>query len=157
IAREQIRGRIEPDRLRTQFEQEHRNLPDTPAKLGQSWERTELIDYGAQPLSFHKKYEYSGTEQRGGKTLDRITAKVLDVTCLPPDANAASPLKITKSTLKVESTEGTILFDREAGCVVEVRERVKLKGNITSSGGGTETSSPIDLTLQTNIQLQAAG
>jgi hypothetical protein len=154
IAREQIRGRIEADRLKAQFEQEHRNLPDTPARPGEWWERTELIDYGAQPLSFHKKYEYAGTEKRGNRTLDKITTKVLDVQCLPPDANAATPLKITKSTLKVESSEGTILFDREAGCVVEARERTKLKGNITSSGAGTDTSSPIDLTLQTNIQLQ---
>ena len=157
IAREQIRGRIEADRLETQFEQEHRNLPDTPTKPGQWWERTEVIDYGAQPLCFHKKYEYAGTEKRGGKTLDKIGIKVLDVTCLPPDADAATPLKITKSNLKVESSEGTILFDRERGCLVEFRERTKLKGTITSSGAGTDTSSPIDLNLQTTIQLLAGG
>jgi len=157
ITRELVRGRIEADRLETQFEQEHRNLPDTPAKPGEWWERTEVIDTGGQALSFHKKYEYAGTEKRGGKTLDKITTKVLDVTCLPPDANSALPLTVTKSTLKVESTEGTIFFDREAGCVVEARERTKLKGNITSSGGGTNTSNPIELTVRTDIQLQAAG
>ena len=157
IAREQVRGRIEPDRLKTQFEQEHGNLPDTPAKPGEWWERTEVVDPGGQALSFHKKYEYAGTEKRGGKTLDKITTKVLDVTCLLPDAKDASPLKVTKSTLKVESSEGTILFDREAGCVVEARERTKLKGNITSSGAGTDSSSPIDLTLRIDIQLQDAG
>ncbi len=86
IAREQIRGRIEADRLKAQFEQEHRNLPDAPAKPGESWERTEVVDYGGQPLSFRKKYEYTGTEKRGKQTLDKITSKVLEVTCLPPDS-----------------------------------------------------------------------
>ncbi len=156
ITRELVRGRFEADRLKTQFDQEHRNFPDGPAKPGESWERTELIDHGGQPLSFRKKYEYVGTEKRGGKTLDKITTKVLEVKCLPPDANSAAPLKITKSDLKVESSEGTIFFDREAGCLVEARERTKIKGNMTSSGAGTDTSTPIELTLQTNIQLQAA-
>jgi hypothetical protein len=156
ITRELIRGRIEADRLKTQFQQEHRNLPDAPAKPGESWERTEVIDYGGQALSFRKKYDYGGTEKRGGKTLDKITSKVLEVKCLPPDSNSASPLKVTKSDLKVESSEGMIFFDREAGYVVEARERTKIKGTMTSSGAGTDTSSPIDLTLQTNTQLQAA-
>ena len=66
------------------------------------------------------------------------------------------PLKATKSDLKVESSEGTILFDREAGCLVESRTRFKVKGNITFSGEGTDTSGPIDLTVQSSTQLQTA-
>ncbi len=156
ITRELVRGRIEADRIEIQFEQEHRNLPDGPVKPGESWESTEVIDAGGQPLSFRKKYEYAGTEKRGGKTLEKITSKVLEVKCLLPDSNSASPLKITKGNLKVQSSEGTILFDREAGCMVEDRERTKLQGTITSSGAGTDTSSPIDLNLRFDIQLQAA-
>ena len=156
IAREQVRSLIEAGPLKAQFEQEHRNLPDGPAKPGESWERTEIVEYGGPPLSFRKKYEYAGTEKRGDKTLDKITIKVLEVKCPPQDPKSPSPLKATKSDLKVESSEGTILFDREAGCLVESRTRIKVKGNITFSGGGTDTSGPIELTLQTNTQLQAA-
>ena len=153
IAREQIRSRIEPDRLKAQFEQEHRILPENPVKPGESWERTETLDFGGQALSFRKRYEYAGTEKRSGKTLDKITCKVLEVKCLP-DAGAAAPLKVTKSDLKVESSEGTILFDREAGVLVESREQTRVKGTMTSSGGGTDTSSQTHLNLQNNTQLQ---
>jgi hypothetical protein len=154
IVREQIRDRIEPDRLKARIEQEHRNLPDAPARPGESWERTEVEDYGGQALTFRKKYEYAGTEKRGGKALDRITSKVLEVKC-QPDPHTASPLKVTKSDLKVESSEGTTLFDRDAGCVVESRERTRLKGSMTFSGGGTDTAGQITLSLQSTIELQA--
>ena len=77
---------------------------------------------------FRKKYEYTGTEKRGDKTLDKITSKVLEVKCPPQDAKTPSPLKVTKSDLKVESSEGTILFDREAGCLVESRDQIKSRG-----------------------------
>jgi hypothetical protein len=154
IAQEQIRSRIEPDRLKAQFEQEHRNLADDPVRPGASWERTETLDFGGQALSFRKKYEYAGTEKRDGKTLEKITGTVLEVKCLP-DSRAAMPLKVTKSNLKVDSSEGTILFDREAGVLVEARERTKVKGTMTFSGGGTDTSSQTELTVQNNTQLQA--
>jgi hypothetical protein len=154
IAREQIRSRIEPDRLKAQFEQDHRNLPDGPVRPGESWERTETLDFGGQALSFRKKYEYAGTEKRGGKTLDKITAKVLEVKCLP-DSSAVSPLKVTKSDLKVESSEGTILFDREAGLLVEAREQTQVKGSMTFSGGGTDTSGQMQMRFQNNTQLQS--
>src|SRR5262249_49566381 len=98
IAREQIRSRIEPDRLKAQFEQEHRILPENPVKPGESWERTETQDLGGQALSFRKRYEYAGTEKRPGKTLDKITCKVLEVKCLP-DPGGAAPPKVTKSEL----------------------------------------------------------
>ncbi len=155
IAREQILGRIAADRLKAQFEQEHRNLPEGPVKPGESWERTEIVEYGGPPLSIRKKYEYAGTEKRGDKALDKITIKVLEVKCPPQDSRTASPLKVTKSDLKVESSEGTLLFDREAGCLVESRSRTRIKGNMTFSGDGTDTSTPIDLTLQSDTRLQA--
>jgi Family of unknown function (DUF6263) len=156
IAREQVRSLIEAGPLKAQFEQEHRFLPDGPARPGESWERTETVDYGGSSLTIRKKYEYAGTEKRGDKALDKITIKVLEVKCPPPDPKSPLPLKATKSDLKVESSEGTILFDREAGCLVESRTRIKTKGTMTFSGGGADTSVPIDLTLQTNTQLQAA-
>jgi hypothetical protein len=156
IAHEQVRGLIEAGPLKDRFEQEHRNLPDGPARPGESWERTEAVDYGGPTLSVRKKYEYTGTEKRGDKALDKITFKVLEVKCPPDDPKSPSPLKVTKSDLKVESSEGTILFDHEAGCLVESRERTRIKGNMTFSGEGTDTATPVDFTLQSNTQLQTA-
>ena len=58
------------------FKQELRHLPDVLARPGESWERTEVFNVGVgQTLTFHKKYEYVGTEKLGDKTLDRITGR----------------------------------------------------------------------------------
>ena len=63
---------------------------------------------------------------------------------------------MTKSDLKVESSEGTILFDREQGCVVESRDKTQIKGSMTFSAGGMELPGQLELSIQTNVQLQPA-
>ena len=107
-----------------------------------------------QELVLRKKYEYAGTEKRGDKTLDKITVKTLDIK-MKSDPNSQAPTKVTKSDLKVDSSDGTILFDREAGGLVESREQTKVNGTMTFSGGGTDTSSPTQLNVQSNTQLQS--
>ena len=44
------------------------------------------------------------------------------------DPNSPSPLKVTKSDLKVESGDGTILFDRDGGKVVSTKGKIHIKG-----------------------------
>jgi len=153
MGKEAIRSRLESDKLKTQFEQEHHNLPDVLARPGEPWERTETIDTGGQTFIFHKKYEYAGTEKKGDKTLDKITSKVLDVK-YNQDPNSKSPLKVSKSDLKVESSDGTLLFDREEGRVVESRGKTRIKGSMTFAAGGQELPGQLDLNMQTNVQLQ---
>ena len=61
---------------------------------------------------------------------------------------------MTKSDLKVESSEGTILFDREAGRVVESRGKLHVKGSMTLSAGGQELPGELDITMETTSELQ---
>ena len=61
---------------------------------------------------------------------------------------------MTKSDLKVESSDGTILFDREAGYVVEERGKLHIKGSMTLSAGGQEIPGEIDITIETTPELQ---
>ena len=155
-ARDAIRSRVETDKIKKQFEQSHRNLPDVLARTGEPWERDETMDIGGgQTLSFRRKYEYAGTEKKGDKTLDKITSKALEVK-YSMDPDAPSPLKVTKSDLKVESSEGTILFDREAGCVVEAGGKTRIKGSMTFSIMGQELPGELDLTFDTKEELQPA-
>ncbi len=155
-ARDAIRSQVETEKLKRQFEQSHRNLPDVLARTGEPWERDETMDIGnGQTLSFHKKYEYTGTETKGGKTLDKITTKALEVK-YSMDPDAPTPLKVTKSDLKLEASEGTILFDREAGCVVEAGGKTRIKGSMTFSINGQELPGDLDLTLESKEELQPA-
>jgi hypothetical protein len=83
------------------------------ARPGELWDRTEVADYGnGQTLTFHKKYEYVGTEKKGDKTFDKITSTTTRVE-LKQDPPANAQLKLLNSNVKVDSSDETILFDRE--------------------------------------------
>ena len=154
-AKDLIRSSLEPDKLKTKFIQEHASLPEVLARPGEPWERTEVLEEGGQTFTFRKKYEYLGTEKKGEKTLDKISSKATAVD-LKQDPESKSPLKIVKSDLKIESSEGTILFDREAGCVVNAKGKTRIKGPLTISAGGQEIASDLDLTLESHTELQPA-
>jgi len=153
-AKDLIRSQFDPDKLKKSFEQSHGNLPDVLARPGESWERTEVTDAGGgQTLTFRKKYEYVGTEKKGDKTLDKISSKATEIK-YSMDPESQSPLKVTKSDLKIESSVGTILFDREAGCVVESKGKTQIKGSLTLSVNGMEIPGALDLTTENTVELQ---
>jgi Family of unknown function (DUF6263) len=155
MAKETIRGSLDPDKLKAKFAQEHASMPDVLARTGEPWERTELLEEGGQVFTFRKKYEYVGTEKRGAKTLDKISSKATAVD-LKQDPESKSPFKIAKSDLKIESSEGTTLFDREVGCVVDAKGKTRIKGSLTLSANGQELPGDIDLTLESHTELQPA-
>ena len=154
-ARDLIHGRMETDKLKQRFEQEHGNLPEVLARPGDSWERTEILDIsGGQTLTFKKKYEYVGTEMKGNKTLDKIKTWVTEVE-LKQDPAANSPLKIAKSNLKVESSDATVLFARAEGQVESLKGKVHMAGDmVTYSINDMEIPGALDLTMETENELQ---
>jgi Family of unknown function (DUF6263) len=156
-ARTAVRSRLESDTLKKSFEQEMRHLPDVLARPGESWERTEVLDVGSgQTLTFQKKYEYVGTEKVGDKTLDKITSKTTKAE-LKQDPAVEAVVKLLKSDVKVESSGGTILFDREAGHVVSSRGSIHIKGdNMTFSIMGMEVPGAVDLTIESAADLVPA-
>ena len=153
-AREQMSKQFESEKLKRVFEQEFQILPDVLARPGEPWERAQVIDLGAGlAITFRKKFEYVGTEKRRNETLDKISSKVLEVKYnVDPDSNL--PLNPVKSDLKVESSSGTIFFDREAGHVVGSTERIRIKGDVTYSAKGQEVPSKLDLNIETGVELQ---
>jgi len=156
MAKQTIRSRLDAQRLKAQFEQSHANLPEVVARPGEPWERTETLELGGgQTLTFHKKYEYAGNEKRGNATLDKINVKTTEVS-YTMDPNSPSSLKVTKSDLKVESGTGAILFDREGGHVVTANGKIHIKGSMTFTAAGQEVPGEIDLTIESDTELQPA-
>ncbi len=154
LGKQSVRNRLDASRLKTQFEQGHGILPDVLARPGEPWERTEKLELGGgQTLTFHKKYEYAGNEKHGNATLEKINVKTTEVS-YSMDPNSASPLKVTKSDLKVESGSGTILFDREGGHVVQANGKTHIKGSMTFQAAGQEIPGELDLAIESNTQLQ---
>lgn len=156
MAKQSIRSRLDAQQLKTQFEQSHGNLPEVLARPGEPWERIEKLDVGGgQTLTFHKKYEYVGNEKRGNATLEKINVKTTEVS-YTMDPNSPSPLKVSKSDLKVESGTGTILFDREGGHVVASNGKIHIKGPMTFTAAGQEIPGELDLTIETDTEVQPA-
>ena len=157
-ARDTIRGRLEADKLKREFEQAHGNLPDVLARPGDTWDRTEVVDIGnGQTLTVRKKYAYAGTEKKGDKTLEKITSKITDVD-LKQDPDAPGQFKVLKGNMKLESSDETILFDRDEGQAVSSAGKFRIKGeNMTFSIMGMELTGGQELTIETVTELQPAG
>jgi hypothetical protein len=153
IAREEVQNELKAAKLRTKFEQAVRRLPDGPVHVGESWERSEFLEINGTTFTIHKRYEYVGTEKNGEKAIDKITWKVTEVK-YDQDPDSKLPLKVGKSDLKVESSEGTILFERDGGHDVSASEKLRIKGNMTFSGAGVDQSGGFELTFDTNTQMQ---
>lgn len=151
-----LRGRLSAEKIKRAFEQSHANLPKVLAREGEPWESTEINDIGGgQSLTFRKRYEYLGTVQRDGKQLDKIGVRALTVE-YAMDPNSQSPVKATKGDLKIDKSEGTLLFDREAGQMLEGQEITRIKGDLTLTAGGKELPSTLDLTFDTSHRKENA-
>jgi hypothetical protein len=156
MAKRAIRHAVNPQHLKDEFEENHSNLTDGLARPGESWDRTDKLALGnGQAFTFRKRYEYAGTEKRGDATLDKINVKTSEVK-YEMDPDSPSPLKVLKSELKIESGDGFILFDREAGRVVVSKGKTQVKGPMTfqSESGGQEIPGELDWTLETDTELQ---
>jgi hypothetical protein len=151
-----LKGRLETDSIKREFVKTHASLPDILVRQGEPWERTETDDIGGgQTLTFKRRYEYQGTVQKEGRTLDKISVKALEVT-YAMDPEIESPLKHEKSDLKIDSSDGTILFDREAGQMVERSGKTRIKGDMTFKAGEMELPSKLDLTLDITSVMEPA-
>jgi Family of unknown function (DUF6263) len=153
IAREEFQDEIGTDRLTRKFEEGIHNFPDTLARTGEPWERSEILEINGKIFTVRKKYEYRSTEKRGDKTFEKISYKVLEIK-YDQDQTGKLPVKVIKSDLKVESSEGTILFDREEGHVVNASDKIRVKGNMTYSGAGVDQTGAFDMNVDSNTQLQ---
>jgi hypothetical protein len=155
VAIEEFQSEIETARLRTKFEQVIHIFPDAPARTGEIWERTETLNINGMTFTIRKKYEYRGTEKKGDKTLEKLTYKALEVK-YDQSPKGKLPVTVVKSDLKVESSDGTMLFDREDGHTVSAVDRIRIKGNMTFSAAGVEQNGELDLNYDGNTQLQSA-
>ena len=63
---------------------------------------------------------------------------------------------MTKSDLKVESADGTIYFDHEKGRIVTAKGKTQIKGPMTFIAGGQEIPGSLDLTIESDTELQPA-
>jgi hypothetical protein len=148
-ARESLRRDYSLDRLRQVTAQSHAMLPEKAVQKGDTWTRTETMQIGGgQTLTFETAYEYGGTAEKDGRTLDRVriihTSVKYDMKAAP---NAVTT--VLSSDLKVESSSGAYLFDRQVGRIRERSVQTRVKGPMVLSVNGMELPVTVDLTIET--------
>lgn len=151
-----IKARLDLEAIKKRSAESRAKYPgETLVRPGETWNRTETLGLGAgQIMTFEKTYEYTGTVEKDGKTLDRITVKVTGVK-LAQDAPGDSPAKLTRSDLTIKASEGTILFDRGLGQPVETSEAVQIAGDLTMQINGMALDAQLDLKLETGATARA--
>ena len=149
-----IKTRLSTESMTKTYKQAYDMLPTTLVNKGETWERSEFVDIGSgQILTFKKRYEYLGTEEVGGKTLDKIGVTATEVV-LTVDGDPKSPVKVASSALVIDSSEGSMLFDRAEGKIIQRQSKSRIKGDITLEAGGNLIPSTLDLTIESDVKEQ---
>jgi hypothetical protein len=133
------------ERISQEFEQDLGVLPTQPLNVGDSWTRTMVMNIdGNQSLTFDRKYEYAGTVDEGGKELDQV--KQTD-TAVRYNLQNNPAVTLKQSDLKIEKSEGRILFDRDAGEIARDELTTRMKGPLSLAAGAMDLPAELDLTI----------
>jgi hypothetical protein len=130
-------------------------LPEKPEK---TWTREFIAPMGPLgDLAVKNVYKDDGTENVGGKTVQKIT---YDSTVIysPPNSQAPAiaqaPFRVVKGELKrTDQSKGTIHFDAVAGRLVALNQNIKLKGKVSLLLGGAKVDAELDQDQKTKTTL----
>lgn len=154
-AQDILKAQFSEARLKKQHEQGLAMFPGKPVKPGDTWDLTEEMDLGSgQILKVERRYEYVGTIERNGRMLDKISAPDKKVVSLDVDANSTVPFKFGKTDLQIANSEGTILFDRQRGQVMDATRVMQVKGKLTLIIANMELPADLDLKIESKAIVQ---
>lgn len=155
--RQMVEQQFDPNYLKEQANNQIELFPNRPIAVGDTWRKSSEVrlDSG-QSLTFTTDYKYEGTVQGpDGQQLDRVSVDTKEVS-YAIDPNSPSPLRLKNSNLKVDSSDGYVLFDRERGHVREQSEKVHITGTMTFTAGGMEIPGKLDLTMKNTVKTKPA-
>lgn len=104
-------------------------------------------------MEFEPRYTYEGTVESGGRTLDKITAQATSVEFSLAD-DSPLPISLKESQLSIKESKSVISFDRALGRIVQSKETIRIKGELTFEANGQELPSELDLKMETELTLR---
>jgi hypothetical protein len=147
-AAEAFKSDFEPAVITREWQQRLDALPGKEVKKGDTWSRVEVTNLGGgQIMTFDTQYEYQGVIEKDGKSLDKVSILFTGVK-YTMDPNGPSPLKVVTSDLKVQSSFGHYLLDREKGVIVERTTNTQVAGPMTFEINGMQLGGKVDLSLE---------
>ena len=146
--RDIARSQLDPEQLKDEANEEIDRVKSDGVKKGDTWQRTKSFNFGSgQVMDFKTEYTYQGTIDQGGKSLDKITSTVKDVTYAL--VNSTLPFGLKESKLKAAESDGMLLFDRELGRTVQTTWTLRVTGDIVFVINGKDLPATIDLKMTT--------
>jgi hypothetical protein len=131
-------------------QQEIDALPREAVAVGDAWTRTEVMSLGGgQALTFERHYEYAGEVEENGRKYDKITLRDEKA-----EYKAPPELPVKSSDLKVDASEGVLLFDRERGRVAIREMSTKISGPMVLNIMGMEVPSTLELAIETRRSVE---
>ncbi len=138
----------DPEQIKLRKNTELARYPANAVKTGDTWTRTEEAQMGGgQSFDFEKQFTLLGSEDRDGRTFDKVGVRTVSVTFGVAD-NPAAPAKVTESDLQIDDSEGTLWYDRQAKQFVESHEKVHITGTLTLEVNGMKFPGELDLTME---------
>ncbi len=138
----------DPDQIKRRKNTELARYPTNAVKTGDTWTRAEEFQAGGgQSFDFEKQFTLLGSEDRDGRTFDKVGVKTVSATLSVAD-NPAAPAKVTESDLQVDDSEGTLWYDRQAKQFVDSHDKVHITGTLTLEVNGMKFPGELDLTME---------
>jgi hypothetical protein len=142
-----VKSQLDPAQLKNKANEEIDQVKADPVNKGDTWQRTVAANFGAgQMMDFKTEYTYEGTVDKDGKTLDRITSKILEVNFALD--NSPLPLALKSSDLKAAESAGVILFDRQRGQIVDSNASMRITGEMTFTVNNMDLPAKLDLKIE---------
>jgi len=140
-----LKDQINAEYLKMATNQDLDQIPGKPVKKGDKWQRKRKMQLGSgQTMKIDSEYEYLGTVQHKGKTLHKIKSVAREVS-YEQDPAARSQWKVTSSDLGIETLEGAMYFDQEAGRICEAYNKSRISGDMKMLIQGQEKECRLDL------------
>jgi hypothetical protein len=126
--------------------------PQESVQPGAQWVRDMVLPLGqGQIFSLRRTYTYVGPEVRSTvastRKLEKVTA-VSDNLQYSIRPNAGIPGTVTKSNLKMDQGETTLLFDPAQGRTIESYDKMHVTGTLTLSIMNVELNGELDLSME---------
>jgi hypothetical protein len=146
---------LSPDSLKEKWQNAFDTIPAKPVQVGDKWEHTSVTNLEAgQVLTVKRQYTYTGTIEKGGTTLHRVTTKSLEVSLTQDNPPEGSPAKLSEAKLKVAKGTGEFLIDVKRGLTVQATDSLQMTGPLKMEINGMSFDGQLDLTINTKSTVQ---
>lgn len=142
-----VKDELDPEYLKRTANEELDQVKADPLRPGDTWQRTTTTNFGSgQIMTFKTQYTYDGPVEKDGRQLEKISSKLLDVDF--GLQNSPLPFTVKESKLQAAETEGTLLFDRERGQIVESVSKNRISGDLMFVVNNNDLPAKLDLKME---------